>query len=135
MDRRQITDFDFDRLDNLLETASHKQMSSDVYKEFAVMLLAAQVVPQKAVSSKVITMNTRVRLMELSSGKEVEVTIAYPHEANSSLRLVSVISRIGIALLGRRLGDIVSWPIPKGSGKFEIVEVTYQPEALGNYCE
>lgn len=133
MNRRLITDYDLLKLDKILVSATPDLLKSNLFKEFAVIILAAQVVPQRSISGRVITMNSRVRLLELTTNKEIEVTITYPQEANANERLVSVVSNIGLALIGRKLGDIVSWPIPKGIGQFEIVEVTYQPEAVGDY--
>lgn len=133
MRRRLITDTDYERLDSLLITPPMELRKSDLLKEFSVEFLSADIRPQKDISSRVITMNTSVRLKEINSQKEVEVTITYPKDANSHERKVSVFSKVGLALLGRVLGDTITWPIPGGVGQFEIIEVTYQPEAVGDY--
>lgn len=96
-------------------------------------LIVANTLPQENISKNVITMNSRVRLRELVSEREIELTIAYPHDADNRERKVSILSPIGIALLGRQVGDQVSWKIPGGNGQFEVVDVTYQPEAVGDY--
>jgi regulator of nucleoside diphosphate kinase len=100
-----------------------------LYTEFKV----AKMVPQERIAESVITMNSRVLLKEMSNGREAEVTVTYPQDADIRERKVSVFSSIGVALLGRQVGDIVSWNIPTGIGQFEIVDVTYQPEAVGHY--
>lgn len=133
MNRRLITDYDYKQLDALLKTAPVDFRNSEIYKKFSTELLSAQILPQKTISKTVVTMNTRVRLIELTSKKKIEVTITYPKEANANERKISIFSLIGVELLGRKLGDTVSWSIPGGMGKFEIIEVTYQPEAVGNY--
>lgn len=133
MRRRLITDADYERLDMLLHTSSGELRESEIRNEFCVAFLSADVRPQKDISHKVITMNTRVRLKELNSNREIEVTITFPRDANSHESKISVFSRVGFALLGRVLGDIITWPIPGGVGEFEIIEVAYQPEAVGDY--
>lgn len=47
--------------------------------------------------------------------------------------MVSVLSPIGVALLGCREGDIASWRVPGGIGRFEVEKVLYQPEAEGHF--
>ena len=89
--------------------------------------------PPENISSSVITMNSRVLVRDLSSGREAELTIAYPKDADNPEGKVSVFSEIGIALLGQQAGNKVSWKVPAGNGQFEILKVTYQPEAVGNY--
>lgn len=133
MRRRLITDLDYERLDTLLYTTPKELRSTETVKQFAAEFLAADVRPQKEISNRVITMNTRVRLREIKSLKEIEVTVTYPKDANGHERRVSVFSPVGLALLGRVLGDIITWPIPGGMGQFEIIAVTYQPEAVGDY--
>lgn len=89
--------------------------------------------PQENISSKIITMNSRVLLRELSTGREKEISIAYPHDANGKEGRISVLSDAGAALLGRQEGDVVMWKTPIGVGEFEVAKVTFQPEAAGDY--
>lgn len=128
-----ITTNDYQRLTGLVEFASLKAKMPEIvnrlYNEFKV----AKMVPREKISESVVTMNSRVLLKEISNGREAEVTVTYPQEADVRERKVSVFSAIGVALLGRRVGDIVSWKVPTGTGRFEIVKVPYQPEAVGHY--
>jgi regulator of nucleoside diphosphate kinase len=78
-------------------------------------------------------MNSRVKLKELNNRTEGEITITYPDDAEPRERRVSVFSEIGLALLGRKENDVVSWRIPNGVGQFEVQKVTYQPEASGHF--
>ena|SRR5688572_6866276 len=132
-ERMTITINDYQRLTGLIEFSSLKTKKSDIvdrlYNDFKV----ARMLPQDRISKNVITMNSRVLLKELSNGREAEVTITYPQDADSREGKVSVFSPIGIALLGRQIGDIVSWKVPGGTGQFEIAKIIYQPEAVGHY--
>lgn len=99
----------------------------------AEQLKSARLFSQTEIAKDVVTMNSRVRLKDLATNREVEVTVTYPQDANPRERRLSVFSEIGMALLGRKEGDIVSWRVPAGTGRFHIVKVTYQPEAAGDY--
>jgi regulator of nucleoside diphosphate kinase len=61
------------------------------------------------------------------------VTLTYPDEADNRKMKISVFSPIGVALLGCQEGDIASWRVPSGIGRFKVLRVTYQPEAAGHY--
>lgn len=97
------------------------------------MLVSANTLRQETIDEAVITMNSRVHLKDLNNQRETEITLTYPREANPGERRVSIFSEIGIALFGREEKDVVSWKVPGGTGLFEIVSVTYQPEAAGDY--
>lgn len=128
-----ITTNDYQRLTGLIEFASLKLKMPEIVNRLHNEFKGAKMLSQEGISESVITMNSRVLLKEVSNGREAEITITYPQDADNRERKVSVFSPIGVALLGRQAGDIVSWKVPAGIGKFEIVKVTYQPEAVGHY--
>ncbi len=88
---------------------------------------------QDQIQQSVITMNSRILVKEVSTGREAEVTITYPQDVDASESKISVFSSIGATLLGRQVGDIVSWEVPAGIGHFEVVKIIYQPGAVGHY--
>jgi regulator of nucleoside diphosphate kinase len=128
-----ITINDYNRLIGLLELASLKTLLPDMAGRLYANLLNAKTLPQEKIDERIITMNSRVYLRDVNNQRKTEVTLTYPHEAEPRERKVSVLSEIGIALLGRHENDLVSWKVPGGIGLFEIVKVTYQPEAAGDY--
>ncbi|HWJ29007.1 MAG TPA: GreA/GreB family elongation factor, partial [Flavisolibacter sp.] len=60
-------------------------------------------------------------------------SITYPKDSDRREGRISVFSEIGLALLGRKENDVVSWRVPNGTGRFVIEKVIYQPEASGDY--
>ncbi len=128
-----ITANDYHRLIGLSEFASPKEKMPDTISRLYDALMNARKFPQDSISRNVITMNSRVLLQDISSERQAELTITYPQDANNLQRKVSVFSTIGTALLGKQVGDVVSWKTPAGDGQFEILKVTYQPEAVGDY--
>jgi regulator of nucleoside diphosphate kinase len=78
---------------------------------------------------ELVTMNSRVRVLDLSSGRELVYQIVFPGEADVFRKRISVLAPIGMALLGRAAGEIVEWEVPSGMRRLLILEVEYQPEA------
>ncbi len=128
-----ITVNDYQRLTGLMEVDSLKEKMPEIATRLYKQLTGAKMVSQELVSRDIITMNSRVLLKDVVNGREAEVTITYPQHADHRERKVSVFSSIGLALLGKQVGDVVSWKVPSGNGKFEIVKITYQPEAVGDF--
>lgn len=131
--RMHITTNDYQRLTGLTEFSSLKRKMPDIASRLDSIFKDARMLPQDRISDNVITMNSRVLLKDLGTNREVEITITYPQEAEARERKVSVFSTIGVALLGRRVGDVVSWKVPGGTGHFSISKIVYQPEAVGHY--
>lgn len=128
-----LTITDYQRLTGLPEFKSLKTKMPNIAMRLQAKLSAARMIPQDKIGCGVVTMNSRVLLKELGSGRKTEVTITYPHDANPREARVSVFSPIGVELLGRQESDVVSWKTPAGDGRFEIVKVVYQPEAARDY--
>jgi regulator of nucleoside diphosphate kinase len=132
-DKILMTINDYQRLTGLIGFASLKESMPEIVKSFNNKIKAAKMLAQEQILENVITMNSRVLLREISQGREAEVTITYPQDADGRSGKISVFSPIGLALLGRQVGDKVSWKVPTGVGHFEVVKILYQPEAVGHY--
>lgn len=91
----------------------------------------AQVVDSQQLPPDVVTMHSRA-LVRLN-GETMEVTLVYPHEADWTQKKLSVLSPVGMALLGYREGDRIEWDVPSGRAAIEIQKVLYQPEAAGDF--
>ena len=131
--RISVTISDYQRLMELFDLASAKAKMPDAVNTLYKNLMAARMFSAETIKENIVTMNSRVLLREISSGRETEITITYPRESDTLQKRVSVFSPIGSTLFGRDEGDIVSWKTPTGLGNFKILKVTYQPEAAGNY--
>lgn len=128
-----ITQNDYQRLMACMSMTSLKTSMPAVTDRLVQRLGKAKLLSQKDIGKTVVTMNSRVKLKDLRSSREVEITITYPQDAEPRERRVSVFSEIGVALLGRKENDVVSWKIPNGVGQFQVDKVLYQPEAAGDY--
>ena len=92
----------------------------------------AIVVPAEEIPDDVITMNSRVRLLDLDRGTAVEYTLVYPAEADFANGKISIVAPIGAAMIGYREGDEIEWDVPGGRRRFKVEAVLYQPEAAGD---
>lgn len=128
-----ITVNDYQRITGLIEFASLQDKNPEIADRLMKELKVAKTFPQDKISGSIVTMNSRALLKEITSGREVEITITYPQDADPKEQKISVFSPIGVALLGCREGDITSWRVPGGIGRFKVVKVIYQPEAEGHY--
>jgi regulator of nucleoside diphosphate kinase len=102
--------------------------------ELEAILDEAEVVPSTAVDRHLVTMNSVVVLEDLRLSHRMTVTLVYPREADPDCQRVSVLSSIGRALIGARVGDVIDASAAEdASGKFVVVEIVYQPEAAGRF--
>lgn len=89
--------------------------------------------PQELPAS-VVSMNTRIRLTDPNDGRSITRTLAFPHSLGSIQDALSVFTDLGADLLGRCLGDCVTWPRVDGSQQtLRIDAILWQPEASGQF--
>ena len=99
----------------------------DLQKELA----RAKIVPAEDVPRDVITMNSKVLLYDLDTHERELFTLVYPWQADADNYRISVLAPVGTAMIGCRVGDVIKWPVPAGTGRFRIEDLIYQPEREG----
>ena len=125
-----INELDAERLDMLLEQPAYAD--SPVAEALNEELDRAEILPPAEMPATVVTMNSRIRFEDLSSGKESIRTLVYPASLNDSAEQLSVMAPLGAALLGLSVGDEISWELPNGEAtRVKVSEIIYQPEAAG----
>ncbi len=122
------------RLEELLEVASEFSGRDNKHlEELSKELLRAEVVDSENIPADVITMNSRVRLVDLDSKEERIYTLVFPSEANIDENKISILAPIGTAMLGYRVGDTIKWQVPAGTRRLKVKAILYQPESAGDY--
>ena len=81
----------------------------------------------------VITMNSLARLRDCSHGKLVEYRLVFPFDADASAGRISVLTPVGSAMLGARVGDVLEVPAPGAVRRLKVDAILYQPEADGRF--
>ena len=129
-----ITEFDLKRLMELVQVGiTFKGKDGEYLQQLEQELDRAHVVETTAIPHDVVTMNSRVRLLDLYTGEERLCALVFPSDANIELNKISVLAPIGTAMLGYRVGDMIEWEVPAGLKQLRIDEILYQPEAAGHY--
>ena len=130
----QITEFDLQRLMKLLREAQYTEYRGSEYLDkLQTELEHAQIVESHAVSQDVVTMNSTVVLLDLTTGEEETYTLVFPEDADIGRGKISVLAPIGTAMLGYEVGDIFEWKVPAGERRLQVKQILYQPEAAGDY--
>ena len=129
-----ITEFDMKRLRALIEDAKRLDRRGNEYLESleAELDRGIRVAPAE-VPPDVVTMNSRVRLVDLDTNEEMVYTLVFPNDADMAKSKISVLAPIGTAMLGYRVGDTFEWHVPDGIRRLRVKQVLYQPEAAGDY--
>jgi regulator of nucleoside diphosphate kinase len=120
-----------ERLETLLDSLPAAQAGTrDALLE---ELARADLVEPQDMPSDVVTMNSRVRFVLDNASDEFDMSLAYPKDVNGAADKLSVLTPVGNALLGLKVGDSIDWTRPDG-GLFEVTvrEIVYQPERAGD---
>lgn len=94
---------------------------------------AADIVPGTRIPPDVVTVNSSLSFRDVAGGELYRVTVVYPVDVSVGERRISILSPVGRALLGRRLGDRIALDMPDGTVReIRIEAIHYQPEAAGD---
>jgi regulator of nucleoside diphosphate kinase len=126
-----ITRTDAARLRELLATRARAELDQDHLRELADELERARIAESEQVPADVITIHTRVQVLDLITGERRELMLVLPRESDASVGRISVLAPLGTALLGYRAGDEVEWQMPGGLRRLRI-ESVLPAEERGN---
>ena len=132
---RTLTELDHIRLLNLLRRDARRDGSPQQVRAIEDVLNASSLVPSREVGPDVVTMYSQVLLQDPQTGQRNTLTLCYPADAEPGVGFVSVLSPVGSALLGLRVGSVARWFTPAGDEKAaEILAILFQPESSGDYA-
>ncbi|KUJ89843.1 MAG: GreA/GreB family elongation factor [Thermoanaerobacter thermocopriae] len=87
------------------------------------MLKNAKVIDEEDIKLDQVSIGCTVKVYDESYNEEVEYTIVGSAEADPMNNKISDESPIGKALLGKKVGDVVSVEVPAGIIKLKILEI------------
>jgi regulator of nucleoside diphosphate kinase len=97
----------------------------------ADLLVEARLVPHDELPADRVAMNSRVTYEQEPSGERRSVVLVHPIEADAAAGRISVLSPVGLALVGRVTGAEVDVELPAGRRfTIRIVDVRRNPERL-----
>ena len=125
-----ITSSDMSRLRRLLESALNLFRHDRPYLEVLKQELeAAKVVQSEHIPRDLVTLNSRVHIRDLDTGKQMVCTVVFPKDSNVSEDRLSVLAPVGTAVLGRRVGDIFECKVPAGVRRLKLEGIETEARA------
>lgn len=126
-----VSSLDMERLEHLLDSLPAAQ--SGTRDTLLEELARAELVEPEDMPLDVVTMNSRVRFVTGDAAQEFDMLLAYPKDIDGAPDKLSVLTPVGSALLGLKVGDCIDWPGP-GGARFDVTvrEIVYQPERAGH---
>ena len=119
-----ITESDFQRLRSLVESVkTFFRRDQEHLGALEEELNRAEIVHADKLPADVVTMNSRVRVTDMDTGKQSTYTLAFPHDADIAHSRISVLAPIGTALLGYWAGAVIYADVPRGKKRLRIEEV------------
>ncbi|HBJ34890.1 MAG TPA: nucleoside diphosphate kinase regulator [Planctomycetaceae bacterium] len=129
-----VSTLDYSRLHDLVLTAKQFASASTELLDFLDSeLTRAKIVSPEEIPPYVVTMNTCVHLVDLESGEDMKVTLVYPSDAKRQKGNLSILSDLGIAIIGFSVGDTIQWSSPEGLRHLKVNSIDFQPEAINRY--
>jgi regulator of nucleoside diphosphate kinase len=112
---RKLTETDFDRLSRL---------RGGIPADLEALLAHAQVVRDADMPAGIVTMYAQAVIDDTLAGRRKKVLPCYPEHAEPRAGYVSILSPVGIAVLGLELGSLACWISADGGRRSaEIVSV------------
>jgi len=103
---------------NKKKLSKHNELKLEQELKYAHQVL------RKNLPDKIVDLNKMVKVKEVGSDLESTINLVSPQKARRKHNTVSILSPIGIALLGYEEGAILSWEMPEGIKSYEILEVS-----------
>jgi regulator of nucleoside diphosphate kinase len=120
---------------NTIHTLIHHLPAAHRTKEIGQLqteLNNALRVPDEKISDAVIRLNSYFEVEELTSGKILKLWLVMPKLANISNQKISILSPLGVALIGFKEGMLIDWVLPGGPKKLKILKVSNENPVAEN---
>ncbi len=127
-----VTRLDYERLTDLVQQpqpASLAGLVTVLQRE----LTRAHLVDSYGILPHVVTMNSRLKLRRMGSDEELQFTLVYPPAADVATERRSVLSPLGVAVLGCCLGDQFRLRSSESLASYWVEAILHQPEAAGDW--
>jgi regulator of nucleoside diphosphate kinase len=83
----------------------------------------AIIVKREAFPIHTVRLNSKVSVQDMDTNRVFEFKIVMPEHADMRKNTISILTPMGIALIGFRKGEEVRWKVPAGLKQFRIMEV------------
>lgn len=123
--RRIISESDYKYLTRLLKIYNKKHPYSFnlTFIKFYVEIIRAKKIKAEKIYNDRIKINSSISIYDVNKKKELTIKLAYPKDERLNNLNISVFSSIGMAIFGKKQGDIVSCFEGKRKSTFKIQNV------------
>lgn len=84
----------------------------------------AQIVTDEEITDDIIQIGSLCTIEEMKSKHQMELTLTSPNDADVKLKKFSVLSPLGVAIIGFKQGLEFEWQMPGGLRNFKVVSVS-----------
>lgn len=130
-----ITRYDLERLQELIQVM--RTFGRDEWLPNAevleTVLASARITNPREVPPDVVTMNSKVEIRNRDLRTDRILTLVFPKDAEASPDSISILNPVGMAMFGRRVGDLFSVIEDERETKYRVLRILYQPEAAGDF--
>ncbi|MGO1372228.1 MAG: transcription elongation factor GreA [Senegalia sp. (in: firmicutes)] len=88
------------------------------------MVRNAEIIDDEDISLEMISVGSKVKILDMEYDEEVEYSIVGSAEADPYEGKISNVSPVGDALLGKEVGEIVEIQVPDGIMKYKVLEIS-----------
>ena len=89
-------------------------------------LKSARQVLRKELPTDVVTINCEVNVKDVETNEEQKYLLVDASKEKVKKGKYSLLSPIGLAMVGNKIGDVIEWPFEEGTRKLEILSVVHQ---------
>jgi regulator of nucleoside diphosphate kinase len=130
-----ITKYDYLRIKELIDVAQMFEPGSleESLKRLNTALDSSKIVNSEEVPSDVITMNSKIKYINMETGKSNIMQLVFPADISKFENAVSILSPLGIEVLGQWKGSNIEVKQDGKIKKYRLDEILYQPESAGDF--
>ncbi|WHF52273.1 GreA/GreB family elongation factor [Chryseobacterium gotjawalense] len=88
-------------------------------------LKSSKQVLRKELPGDVVTVNCEVKVKNISTNEEEKYLFVQTNREKIKKGKYSILSPIGLAIVGNKVGDVINWPFEDGDKKLEILGVEH----------
>jgi len=132
MKKTILSRIDYQRLKNFMQKKGQVYIKHDLENLDAV-LKTAELINPEVIPPDVVTMNSKIRIKDIELDEDYICTLNYPGQTYLSEENCSILTPMGTALLGSRVGELIRCDMTHNSITMRVEEILYQPEAACDY--
>lgn len=108
---------------DLLHPLITEKMNDDSDSSLLIELDRSIIVTEEAFPAHTIRLNSKVSVLDLATHQVIEFSIVMPDQADPGKNSISILTPMGIALIGSRKAEEVHYRVPLGLKRFRILDV------------